>query len=105
MNKKYIKGYVNKITKNFVEVQTEDNKVGIIYINDVSDYYVRSLPEIFHLGEKLELLVKSFKDNVYFCDFKSGRADYLNFPFKYEIKETASAFQNLLNFNNKEVDK
>ena len=106
MDKKiYIKGKVKKITKNFVEVITSDNKVGIIYINDVSDYYIRSLPKIFGIGEELELLVKSIKEDVYFCDFKSGRADYLNFPFKYEIKETENGFTNLLKYNKEEVMK
>ncbi len=105
MEKIFVKGKVTKITKNFVEVITKQNKIGILYIQDVSDYYIRSLQSIFSIGEELELLVKSIKDEIYFCDFKQGRADYLNFPFKYEINETPSAFENLLKYNNKEVIK
>lgn len=101
--KKYIKGKVTKINKNFFEVITSDNKMGMVYINDVSDYYISNLSAFFEIGEELELLVKYFKDEIYFCDFKSGRPDFLNFPFKYEINETKSGFNNLSEYNKKEV--
>ncbi len=104
MNKKiYIKGKINKINKNFFQVITPNNEQGIVYINDVSDFYINSLSSIFKIGEDVELLVKYYKDGIYFCDFKSERADYLNFPFAYDIQETKSGFQNLLTYNKKEV--
>lgn len=104
MDKKvYIKGKVTKINKNFFEVLTSDNKKGIVYINDVSDFYISNLSLVFEIGEELELLVKSFRDDIYFCNFKSWRPDFLNFPFKYEIGETKSGFKNLSKYNKKEV--
>ncbi len=104
MNKNmYIKGKITKITKNFFQVITKDNELGIVYINDVSDFYISSLSSIFQIDEEIELLVKYSKDGIYFCDFKSERADYLNFPFLYHIKETKSGFTNLATHNKKEV--
>ncbi|MGL6125090.1 MAG: hypothetical protein ACRC1F_01205 [Metamycoplasmataceae bacterium] len=104
MNKKlYIKGKISKINKNFFVVITSDNKMGVVYINDISDYYIKNLSTVFEIGEELELLVKYIKDDIYFCDFKSGKPDFLNFPFEYEINETKSGFNNLLEYNKKEV--
>lgn len=104
MDKKlYIKGRITKINKNFFVFVTMDNKMGVVYINDISDYYIKDLKLIFGLGEQLELLVKYIKDDIYFCDFKTGRPDFLHFPFKYEINETKNGFNNLSKYNKEEV--
>jgi len=104
MNEKlYVFGKIVKITKNFFLVIVKDKKQGLVYINDISDYYINDLSLLFTIGEEIELLVKYIKDDIYFCDFKNGRADFLNFPFKYQIAETKSGFKNLYKYNNEEV--
>lgn len=103
MKQKYVTGKINKITKNFFSVVIEGDKKGLVYINDISDYYINDINRFFEIGEEFELLIKYFKDDIYFCDFKTGRADYLNFPFEYKIKETKNKFENLYNYNEQEV--
>ncbi|MDK2819705.1 MAG: S1 domain-containing protein [Mycoplasmataceae bacterium] len=103
--KKFITGKIIRITKNFFEIETKEKKLGLIYVNDISDFYIRNLSSIFQLGEEVEVLIKYLKDDIYFCDFKHGRADYLNFPFEYKIEKTENGFKNLYNYNKKEVAK
>ncbi|MGL4252107.1 MAG: hypothetical protein ACRDCJ_00210 [Metamycoplasmataceae bacterium] len=106
MDKKmYMKGKITRINKNFLVVITKNRKMGVVYVNDISDYYIENLKTLFRIGEELELLVKYVKDDIYFCDFKTGKADFLNFPFKYEIHETKSGFNNLSKYNEEEVMK
>lgn len=102
-DKLYITGKINKVTKSFFTVITNDKKHGLVHVSDITDYYVSNITKLFKVGEILELVVKYSKDNIYFCDFKYGRADFLNFPFKYEIVETPNKFNGLYEHNNNEV--
>ncbi len=99
----YIYGKITKINKNFFSFIAKNKKCGLVYINDISDYYIDDISTLFKVGEIMELLIKQYKQNVYYCSFKHGRADYLDFPFNYKIKETENKFNNLYKFNNKEV--
>ncbi|MGL5308824.1 MAG: hypothetical protein ACRC9F_02115 [Metamycoplasmataceae bacterium] len=100
-----MKGKVTRINKNFIVLITKNREMCVVYVNDISDYYIENLKSIFVIGEELELLVKYVKDDIYFCDFKTGKPDFLNFPFEYEINETKSGFDNLSKYNEKEVMK
>ncbi|MGL5205105.1 MAG: hypothetical protein ACRC9F_02200 [Metamycoplasmataceae bacterium] len=100
-----MKGKITRINKNFIVLVTKNGEMCVVYVNDISDYYIENLKSVFVIGEELELLVKYVKDDIYFCDFKTGKPDFLNFPFEYKINETKSGFDNLSKYNEKEVMK
>lgn len=96
---------ITKINKSYFEVVTSIGERGIVYINEVSDYYVKNLNEIIQLNNVLYLVVKEYKDNKLFLSFKKNRSDFLKTPFEFTIKNTEKNFENLFNFTNEEIKK
>ena len=51
------------IGKNFFKVETEKKKKGIVYINEVSDYYINDLHSIIKEHDIIYLTLKSIQDD------------------------------------------
>lgn len=96
---------VTKVRKLYFEVLTSDSQKGIVFIKEISDYFVQNLEETIKVNNILYLLVKGYYDGMLLCSFKETRSDFLRSPFSYVIKDTRQGFQNLFDFTNKEVEK
>lgn len=104
-NFEYVVGKVTKLDKKNFEFITPDNKKGIVFISEISDYYIDEIKSIIKISSFLTLEVIEIKNDLLHCSFKGIRPDYLKNPFKYKLQETNNKFQNLLNFTKKEIEK
>lgn len=94
-----------KIGKTFFEVITSCGKKGVVFIDNVSDYYVKDLNEIVQLDNILYLVLKEYDGDRLILSFKKNRSDFLRTPFEFSIKKTKENFKNLFNFTNEEIEK
>lgn len=111
--KKYKEGTVflckvTSISKNFFEVLTSNKEKGVVYINDVSDYYVTNLNNLVNIGDIVYLTYKGQNNNdILLFSFKENRSLFLRTPFEFELDKInqKNDFQNLFDFTNKEIKK
>ncbi|MBD5423264.1 MAG: hypothetical protein HDR43_02095 [Mycoplasma sp.] len=100
---------VNFIAKNYFKVETADGKIGIIYINEISDYFVNDINSIIKIDDIIYLTLKEVKDNgVLVFSFKENKTHFLRTPFEFKFSEqdpNENKFQNLFNFTNEEIKK
>lgn len=100
---------VVSLQKNFFEVVTPNQEKGIVYINEISDYYVNSLNSIVEIGNILYLTLKEInEDGLLILSFKESRSYFLRMPFKFELNNFDNdncKFQGLYDFTNKEIKK
>lgn len=96
---------VSKIGKTYFEVVTSFGKKGVVFINEVSDYFVKDLDEIVQMNNILYLVIKGEKDGKLLLSFKENRSEFLKTPFEFSIKKTNLNFENLYTFTNKEIAK
>lgn len=84
-----------------------ENYHAIIYINEISDYFIQNINSFFKVGEKI--FVKIYKINheekMLYCSYKELMPNFLKEPFDYIIEETSKGFLNLKEKTNKELKK
>ncbi len=95
------------IGKNFFEVETTNGEKGIVYINEVSDYYVNNLNSIVKEHDIIYLTLKSIReDGILMFSLKENKTHFLKTPFEFNFnKNFSDKFQNLFNFTNEEIKK
>ena len=97
------------ISKNFFEIRTTNGEKGIVYINEISDYFVNDLKAVINENDILYLTLKDIKpDGTLLLSFKENRSYFLRTPFEFELtksEEIKTKFQNLFDFTNKEIKK
>lgn len=96
---------VTKIHKTFFEVLTSCGHKGIVYISDISDYYVKDINEIVQPNSILYLIVKEKKSDHFILSFKKNRSEFLRTPFEFRIEHKETNFKNLFDFTRKEINK
>ncbi|MGL4343100.1 MAG: hypothetical protein ACRCRZ_00830 [Metamycoplasmataceae bacterium] len=84
---------------------TDDKQKGILYINNISDYYISDLNVIFKEGDFLFLKEILVKKNVKYFDFKEDRPRFLRQPFSFDLEETKNNFINLKNKVDEDIKK
>ena len=99
-------GVVKKINSTTVIVELENQYEGLLHISNVSDYYVNNLNYMFEIGKEYPFKIIELDDDKKRAklDWKSIHPRFLKNPFKYEVKETKSGFENLLENTLKEVE-
>ncbi|WGI36672.1 S1 RNA-binding domain-containing protein [Mesomycoplasma lagogenitalium] len=102
-----VTGKVKSINKNYFWVDLPNDYQGVVFIQEVSDYYIKNLSEMFVLGDeiKLKVLSVSHRNKKASLSFKAIRPKYLKIPFTYKINETKNGFENLFQHAKKEVEK
>ncbi len=95
------------IGKNFFKVETANGEKGLVYINEVSDYYVNDLRAIIKENDIIYLTLKSIQgDNTLIFSLKENKTCFLKTPFEFNFsKDFSDKFQNLFNFTNEEIKK
>ena len=95
------------ICKNFFKVETANGEKGMVYINEVSDYYVNDLRAIIKENDIIYLTLKSIQDdNTLIFSLKENKTCFLKTPFEFNFsKDFSDKFQNLFNFTNEEIKK
>lgn len=96
---------VTKIHKTYFEVLTSCGNRGIVYISDISDYYVKDISEIVEMNTILYLIVKEKKEGRFVLSFKKNRSEFLRTPFEFKIENNNTNFKNLYDFTRKEINK
>ena len=96
---------VTKINKTYFEVITSCNRKGIVYISDISDYYVKDINEIVELNVILYLIVKESHKDRLILSFKQNRSEFLRTPFEFKIAAKDTHFENLYDFTRREIQK
>ncbi len=97
---------VTAVSKNFFEVVTTEKENGIVYLSDVSDYFVSNLRDVVHIGDIFYLVYKSMKDkDTIIFSFKKNKSPFLRSPFDFGLEKENSYFQGLLDHTNKEIKK
>lgn len=94
-----------KIGKTFFEVETSFGMKGIVFINEISDYFIKNINEIVQIGNILYLTIKGENKGKLILSFKENRSEFLKTPFEFTIKKTKQNFKNLYIFTNKEIEK
>ena len=103
---KIVLGKVTKIGKTFFEVITSDRTKGVVFVNEVSDYYVNDLNNVVNVGDVLYLVVKKIENDRLILSFKENRSDFLRTPFEYSLIDSKNEdFKNVLEFTKKEIKK
>lgn len=79
----------------------------MVYINEVSDYYVNDLRAIIKENDIIYLTLKSIQDdNTLIFSLKENKTCFLKTPFEFNFsKDFSDKFQNLFNFTNEEIKK
>lgn len=96
---------VTLIAKNYFQVETTENQKGVAYINEISDYFVKSIDSIVKVNDIVYLVLKSVRDDgVLVFSFKENKPFFLRAPFEFKFGEK-STFQKLFDFTNKEIKK
>lgn len=96
---------VTKINKTYFEVMTSCGHKGIVYISDISDYYVKDINELVELNSILYLVVKEIRDGKLFLSFKQNRSEFLRMPFEFKIQNQNANFKNLFDFTKEQIQK
>lgn len=102
---KTILGKVTKVGKKYFEIVTPNKIKGIIFIKEISDFFVKEVEDLIQINKIIYVKVKGIYEDKLICSFKENRADFLRSPFDFEIKNTQKDFENLYNFTNEEVRK
>lgn len=102
---KTVLGKVTRIGKKYFEITTPNKIRGIIFIKEMSDFFVKEVEELIQIDKIIYVKVKGIYEDKLICSFKENRADFLRSPFDFEIKNTQKDFENLYNFTNEEVRK
>ncbi|MBN3534828.1 S1 RNA-binding domain-containing protein [Mycoplasma procyoni] len=99
-------GRVKNIFKNYFWVDIDDDYQGVVFINEVSDYFVKDLHDFFKLGDyvKLKIINVNHYNKKMSLSFKALNPKLLKNPFNYKICETDSGFENLFKHALKEVE-
>ncbi|UWD34229.1 S1 RNA-binding domain-containing protein [Mesomycoplasma molare] len=102
-----VTGKVKKIVKNYFWVDLPKGYQGVVFIKEVSDYYIKDLTEMFVIGDeiKLKILDINHENKKVSLSFKAIRPKYLKIPFTYKLCETKSGFKNLFLHTKREVEK
>ncbi|AAT28041.1 S1 RNA-binding domain protein [[Mycoplasma] mobile] len=84
-----------------------DEYKAIVFINELSDYFVQNISHLFKIGEKIFVQIYKIEEEekVLYCSYKALMPNLLKEPFDHVIEETKNGFQNLLNKTNKEIKK
>ncbi|MGZ9413512.1 S1 RNA-binding domain-containing protein [Mycoplasma sp. 480] len=106
-NGEIVTGKVKKIFKNYFCVNLKDGYQGIVFIKEISDYYIQNLEEMFIIGDEIKLKILSINHHTKKAtlSFKQIRPKYLKSPFSFKLTETENGFKNLLRFTKNEVEK
>lgn len=99
---------ITAIKKNHFEVITPEKELGIVLINEASDYFVNDLNDIISVGDVIYLIYKERgRDNKWLFSFKERRSHYLRTPFEFDIQQNVNRmeFEKLFNFTNEEIKK
>lgn len=96
---------ITKIGKTHFKIVTSFGKKGIVFINEISDYYIKNINEIVQLNNILYLIIKGEENGKLILSFKENRSEFLKTPFEFAIKKTNLNFKNLYTFTNKEIQK
>lgn len=99
-------GKVKSINKNFFWVDLPEEYQGVVFINEISDFFIKDINKIVKIDDviKLEVLNYNEKKKKACLSWKKIRPKYLKKPFEFEIKETPKGFDNLLKHAKKEVE-
>lgn len=105
--KKELKGKVFKITKNYFELCSKEGKLGIVFINDISDFFVADINDYVKIGDNIsvEILHDAPEHKAVKCSFKNLRPEHLKSPFEFRMEDVSdgATFSRLKNFVEDEV--
>ena len=91
--------YVLDIQKHFVTLSFAQypDWLGVIHVSEVSDFYVRDLTQLIHIGDHIpvKVLEVNFNTKRIFLSYKNLNPRFLKNPFKFTIKQTKKGFKTL----------
>ena len=91
-----VHGKILKIYKTNVVISVNDYK-GILYISNISDYYVSRINNFFKIDKMYQfkiLSINKYKKTM-ILNWKAIHPRYLKDPFSFDINETKNGFKNL----------
>lgn len=103
---KIVLGKVKSISKNYFWVDMENDYQGVVFIDEISDFYINDINKIIKIDDilKLEVLNYNEKNKKACLSLKRVKPKNMKNPFEFELKETPQGFKNLLKHAKKEVE-
>ncbi|MEE3928148.1 hypothetical protein V2E24_00970 [Mycoplasmopsis ciconiae] len=96
-NQDTVSGVITKIDDEYINALVDNHINFRIWKSDVSDWQNFDLNKVFKVGENINFVVKSIKNETSGLGvFKANHFNFKRSPFHHELKETQSGFKNLL---------
>ena len=92
-----VKGQVTGVTPYGVFVSLEDDYTGLVHISEVSDKYVKNLPEKFNIGDIINVKITEIDEDKSQVKLSIKKIDYRVEQSLSMIPETGSGFGMLEN--------
>ena len=91
-----VRGKVVQISRTHLIANLESGEAALLYIVEISDYYVSSISSMFEKGRWYDFVILSVsKDNQIAISWKQIVPRYLKNPFEFKLEETKNGFKNL----------
>lgn len=100
-----VKGTVKSISQKHFWVDLPCKFQGVVFISEVSDFFVQDITKYVSLGEiiSLKILTVNIESKKVTLSFKALRPHLLKTPLEYPLKPTRNGFKNLLNHAEEEI--
>ncbi|MGY6172426.1 S1 RNA-binding domain-containing protein [Candidatus Mycoplasma pogonae] len=101
-----VKGKVKSISDKYFWVDLEDDYQGVIFVNEISDYFVSDINKVVTIGDiiSLKVLTVNHKNKKSTLSYKAIRPKYQKSAYIYLIKPTAKGFKNLKKHAEEEIN-
>lgn len=100
-----IKAKVSRVWKNTINLISKDNRKCFLNIDQVSDYYVSSLSNLFKVNDIKEVVILEIMHNGNLVvSYKKNHPKELRNPFEFRLDSKDTNFEALLDFTNKGID-
>lgn len=87
-----VKGQITGVTPYGVFVSLEDDYSGLVHISEVSDKFVKDLPMLFNIGDKINVKILEIDEDKREVKLSIKKIDYKVEESLSRIPETGSGF-------------